>query len=141
MFELHPTLAADTRVVGGLSLSLLLMMDDATWPWVILVPQRASIREIHELSVADRAILIDEVAKVSEAMAMLFAPDKLNVAALGNVVSQLHVHVVARFRDDPAWPAPVWGKLPPVHYEPAAAAALTARLRSELAGTLVPADG
>ncbi|QLH40278.1 MAG: HIT domain-containing protein [Defluviicoccus sp.] len=110
MFELHPTLAADTRVVGGLSLSLLLMMDDATWPWVILVPQRASIREIHELSVADRAILIDEVAKVSEAMAMLFAPDKLNVAALGNVVSQLHVHVVARFRDDPAWPAPVWGR-------------------------------
>ncbi len=141
IFALHPTLAADTRIVGALPLSLLLLMDDATWPWVILVPRRAGVCEIHELAIAERTALMDEVCRVSEAMAGLFAPDKLNVAALGNVVSQLHVHVVGRFRSDPAWPAPVWGRLPAVRYQPEAASARIAALRRELADVLEPADG
>jgi diadenosine tetraphosphate (Ap4A) HIT family hydrolase len=85
-------------------------MNDATYPWIILVPERLGAREIFELAETDRLALMEEVAISSRALWEAFQPDKLNVAALGNLVPQLHVHVVARFRSDPAWPAPVWGK-------------------------------
>jgi diadenosine tetraphosphate (Ap4A) HIT family hydrolase len=108
-FTLHPTLARDTVEVARLPLCRVLLMKDRRFPWLILVPERASVREIHELPAGDRGTLIEEIAWAGEALARLFQPDKLNVGALGNVVPQLHVHVVARSAADPAWPGPVWG--------------------------------
>ena len=106
MFELHPRLAADTREVTRLSLCRVLLMNDRRFPWLILVPARADIREIHQLSAPDRATLVEEIATVAQAMETLHKADKMNVAALGNQVPQLHVHVIARFTSDPAWPNP-----------------------------------
>lgn len=108
-FNLHPTLARDTVLVCRLPLCHVLLMKDRRFPWLILVPERDSVREICELPQADRAALVEEIAQASEVLRRLFRPDKLNVGALGNVVPQLHVHVVARFAADPAWPGPVWG--------------------------------
>ncbi|MGH8671229.1 MAG: HIT domain-containing protein [Burkholderiales bacterium] len=110
--ELHPRLQADCIVLGAFPLCRVLLMNDANYPWFILVPQRENIVEIHQLSGADQVRLIRESAYLSRELARCFAADKMNVAALGNVVSQLHVHHIVRYRDDPAWPAPVWGKLP-----------------------------
>lgn len=108
-FAIDPRLEADTRLVGELPLSRLLLMDDARWPWLILVPRIAGARELLDLDEADRSMLLGEISLVSRALETLFQPDKLNVAALGNVVAQLHVHVLARYRTDAAWPRPVWG--------------------------------
>jgi diadenosine tetraphosphate (Ap4A) HIT family hydrolase len=108
-FILHPTLARDTVEVTRLSLCRVLLMKDRRFPWLLLVPERKSVREIHELSAADRQILIEEVAQASQVLSRLFHPDKLNVGALGNIVPQLHIHLVARTTTDPAWPGPVWG--------------------------------
>src|SRR3954469_21272442 len=108
-FTLHPTLARDTVEVARLPLCRVLLMNDRRFSWLILVPEREAMREIHQLSPADRAVLIEEIALGSEALERLFHPDKLNVGALGNVVPQLHVHVVARTAGDSAWPGPVWG--------------------------------
>lgn len=116
LFALHPRLAADCFVVGRFDLSLLLLMNDARYPWFILVPQRPGVSEIHHLSGALRQQLMSESAALSEALAEGFSADKINIAALGNVVSQLHVHHIARYRSDPAWPAPVWGRFPAIHY-------------------------
>ncbi|TLM65548.1 MAG: HIT domain-containing protein, partial [Deltaproteobacteria bacterium] len=118
MFSLDPRLQGDTLPLGAFPLSRLLLMNDRTYPWLILVPQRPDIREIYQLAPADRRQLLDESCQLAEAMAALFRPDKLNIAALGNVVPQLHVHHVARFCTDPAWPAPVWGKGPAIPYAP-----------------------
>ena len=115
-FELHPRLAQDTFEVGVLPLCRVLLMNDLAYPWCVLVPQRASIREIHHLEPADQLQLLQEISGVSSAMESAFSADKMNVAALGNVVPQLHVHIIARFEADPVWPAPVWGKLPPQPY-------------------------
>lgn len=109
VFELHERLAADTAAVATLRLSRALLMNDCRWPWLILVPERAGITEIHQLSLADQHDLMDEITMASSVLERLHAPDKINVGALGNMVPQLHVHVIARTRDDPAWPGPVWG--------------------------------
>jgi diadenosine tetraphosphate (Ap4A) HIT family hydrolase len=109
-FILHPRLAADCLTLGALPLCRVLLMNDLTYPWLILVPQRAGISEIFELSEADQHALIAESSRVAHAMMTLFKPDKLNIAAIGNLVPQLHVHHVARFRTDPAWPGTVWGR-------------------------------
>jgi diadenosine tetraphosphate (Ap4A) HIT family hydrolase len=138
MFHLHPQLAKDCRDLGSLGLCRLLLMDDAQYPWFILVPQREGARELHELDAADRAALWDESALLAGAMVRAFAPDKLNVAALGNVVPQLHLHHIARYKHDPAWPAPVWGKLPPKPYYAAEAEKLAARMRAILGERLKP---
>ena len=119
-FALHPRLAADTTQVCDLDLSRVLLMDDAVWPWLILVPRRVGLRELIDLPRAERHLLDDEIALASQALVSLYRPDKLNVAALGNVVEQLHVHVIARHIGDPAWPAPVWGRQPPTPYSPEA---------------------
>jgi diadenosine tetraphosphate (Ap4A) HIT family hydrolase len=108
-FALDPQLDADTIPVGRLALCRVLLMDDARYPWLILVPERAGLAEIVDLPEADRIMLMREIAAASEALKAVFTPDKLNVAALGNRVRQLHVHVIARFVSDAAWPAPVWG--------------------------------
>ena len=118
MFELHPQLAADTVTVGELSLSRLLLSRDANYPWCILVPRRSDIREIYQLDKADRAQLLEESCWLSQTLEDLFQPTKINVAALGNMVPQLHLHHVARFDGDPAWPAPIWGQVPAREYQP-----------------------
>jgi diadenosine tetraphosphate (Ap4A) HIT family hydrolase len=132
MFVLNDRLAADTVTLGSLSLCRVLLMANRAWPWLILVPERPGIREIHELVPEDRARLVEEIARASRVMDRLHAPDKLNVAALGNVVPQLHVHVVARRIGDPAWPGPVWGSGVHEPYLPDALAAEAARHASAL---------
>jgi len=109
MFTLHNKLKDDTLEIISLALSRVLLMNDSSFPWLVLVPARDGIREIHELCVGDRAVLIEEVAAASEIIQVLFSPDKINVGALGNLVPQLHIHVIGRFRADSAWPGPVWG--------------------------------
>lgn len=108
-FALDPRLAADTVPVGDLALSRVLLMDDARFPWLILVPRRAGLSEVTDLDGADAGALWEEIRLAAGVMRDLSKPDKVNVAALGNVVAQLHVHVVGRFLSDPAWPGPVWG--------------------------------
>ena len=108
-FELDAVLARSTQAVCELALCSVRLMDDARFPWLVLVPRVAGARDVIDLDEARRTILWKEVARASEALRALCAPFKLNVAALGNVVEQLHVHVIARFRDDAAWPRPVWG--------------------------------
>ena len=127
-FTLHPTLARDTVELTRLPLCRVLLMNDRRFPWLILVPEREDVREIHELSPADRAALIEEIARASEALAREFQADKVNVGALGNIVPQLHVHVVARTAVDPAWPGPVWGSGPAVPYTVEELAEVRARL-------------
>ncbi|TNF35945.1 MAG: HIT domain-containing protein [Gammaproteobacteria bacterium] len=131
-FELHPRLAADGLWVGDWPLSRVLLMNDAHYPWCILVPRREGSRDIHHLGQADRLQLLAESCQLSEAMEQLFRPFKMNVAALGNVVPQLHVHHIARFEGDPAWPGPVWGKLPAQPYLPTAAEERIVLLRQAL---------
>lgn len=132
VFTLDPRLQNDTILLGRFPLSLLLLMNDCTYPWLILVPQRPDLREIHELPALDRQRLMNESCCLAEALAIQFKPDKLNVAALGNVVPQLHLHHVVRYRTDPAWPAPVWGKFPAIPYRPEQVAALRGQLLPRL---------
>jgi len=131
-FQLDPRLAADTILLADLPLSRLLMMRDGNYPWLILVPRRAGAVEILDLAAEDRAALWSEIERVAEALRAETAADKLNVAALGNVVAQLHVHVIARFRSDAAWPAPVWGRVPAIPLDEARAAALAAGVKARL---------
>ena len=132
--NLHPTLARDTVEVARLPLCRVLLMKDRRFPWLILVPERDSVREIHELPAEDRAELIEEIAQAGEVLKRLFQPDKLNVGALGNVVPQLHVHVVARFATDAAWPGPVWGSGTAVAYSNEQLEAIKERLAAEMSG-------
>ena len=131
-FALDPRLAADTFVVGETPLSQVLLMNDARYPWLILVPWRCDITEPFELSEADQAQLWRESMRLGEAMKAHFAANKLNIAALGNQVAQLHVHHIARFHADDAWPGPVWGVGSAVPYSEAARNALMNELRSLL---------
>ncbi|WP_300616420.1 HIT family protein [Dokdonella sp.] len=131
-FPLDPRLAADTLPIGELPLSRLLLMNDARWPWLILVPRIAGARELIDLDGDDRTALMDELTRVGRALEFLLQPDKLNVAALGNVVSQLHVHVIARYATDAAWPNPVWGRGERVAYTEAESSARIAGLRTAL---------
>ena len=110
MFELHPRLAEDTQLVRELPLSLLLLVNDARYPWFILVPRREDIREIYQLDEADQQQLWQESAWLGKAAMQAFGGDKLNIGALGNLVPQLHLHHIVRYRDDESWPGPVWGK-------------------------------
>ncbi|GEN28725.1 histidine triad (HIT) protein [Halovibrio variabilis] len=114
---LDERLAADTFPVADLPLCRVLVMNDARYPWVILVPRHASISEVFELSMSDQQQLWREATQLGEAMSSALSGDKLNIAALGNVVSQLHVHVVVRRHSDATWPAPVWGNGSPKPYD------------------------
>ena len=116
-FKLDPRLAKDSVAVADLELCALRLMNDHRYPWLILIPQAQNMREIIDLSRADSLLLMREIRLVSDAMIELFAPQKLNVGALGNIVEQLHVHLIARHDDDPAWPGPVWGHSPAEPYE------------------------
>jgi len=108
-FELDKKLESETQIILDLKLSRVLLQGNALFPWVILVPRRPNLREIIDLEQKDRLLLMEEISLISEAMMEVFKPDKLNVAALGNVVPQLHIHMIARYKNDSAWPNPVFG--------------------------------
>lgn len=108
-YALHPQLAEDTHPLAQLDLCELRLMDDANYPWLVLVPRIANAVELLDLDASQRHRLSDEIDAVGRVLRDSFRPDKLNVAALGNQVPQLHVHVIARFHADPTWPRPVWG--------------------------------
>ncbi len=132
MAELHPQLQKDCLLIGRFALCRLLLMRDANYPWFILVPDREGIAEIFELSEADQGQLLRESSQLAAILAERFRADKLNIAALGNLVPQLHVHHVVRYREDAAWPAPVWGRVPVRPYTPEALSAVLETLRSGL---------
>lgn len=136
-FELHPQLAADTFTVGDLPLCRMLLMNDARFPWVILVPRRGNISEFYQLSMQDQRLLWQESALVAEKLMQLTEADKLNLAALGNVVPQLHLHHVARFQEDMAWPKPVWGQGVAVAYDESEKQQMLQNLQETFGGFLV----
>ncbi len=108
-FELHPQLAKDTTVIGYFPLCVALLLKDNAVPWVILVPKRENLRELHHLPLEEQHQFLLESQAVNQALESLFNPDKLNLGALGNMVPQLHIHHIARSKEDIAWPGPVWG--------------------------------
>lgn len=117
MTAIHAQLEADCIYLGRFTLCHLLLMNDCNYPWFILVPDRDNIREIYQLDEADRARLLDESSRLAEFLMRVYEGEKLNLAALGNQVPQLHLHHIIRYASDPAWPAPVWGKLPAQPYD------------------------
>jgi diadenosine tetraphosphate (Ap4A) HIT family hydrolase len=131
-WTLDPRLAGDTVALGDLPLSRLLLTNDANYPWLILVPRQPHLVELIDLDDAGQATLMGEIAQVARALKAMTACDKLNVAALGNTVRQLHVHVIARFAGDAAGPRPVWGAVPPRPYAAAELEQLTGALRRAL---------
>ncbi len=130
MFTLDPQLANDTITLGKLPLCQVLLMNDSQFPWLILVPMRESISESYQLSESDQTQLHQESSTLSVLLMQHYQGDKLNTAALGNVVSQLHVHHIVRFRSDPAWPKPVWGNTPAVPYSKAQLEQVCAELKT-----------
>ncbi len=116
MFALDSRLQQDCLLIGDFPLCRLLLMNDSHYPWFILVPRREEVSELFQLDAADQRQLWHETTLLAETLKDTFAADKMNVATLGNVVSQLHMHVIVRRRDDAAWPAPVWGRHPSQAY-------------------------
>ena len=115
-FTLHPTLKKDCIEIVSLDLCRVLLMNDSQFPWLILVPERIDIPEIHQLSPDEQIQLIRESSYIAEKLATLYHADKMNIAALGNMVPQLHIHHVVRYKTDIAWPAPIWGKFDALAY-------------------------
>ena len=136
-FVLDTRLAADTFPIGDLALSRLLLMDDARFCWLILVPRQADSSELVDLDARERAVLMEEIAGVSEVLRAMPGVDKINVGALGNIVRQLHVHVVARRIGDAAWPGPVWGAGVPLRYAAPSARKIVGDLQERLNRKLV----
>ena len=116
LFQLDPRLTQDCIVIGRFDLCQLLMMNDSQYPWFILVPEKADIKEIYQLSQSERNTLIEESSTLAENLAILYNADKMNVAAIGNLVPQLHIHHVVRYQTDIAWPAPIWGRFAAIPY-------------------------
>jgi diadenosine tetraphosphate (Ap4A) HIT family hydrolase len=129
-FVLHPRLQADTAFIADWPLCRLLLMNDARYPWLILVPRRTDAVEMMDLAADDRAVLLQEMMRAAEILRGLPGVTKLNIGALGNLVPQLHVHVVGRHPGDPAWPGPVWGHSPAIPYEAGARDGLVSLVRS-----------
>ena len=129
---LHKALARDTVEIVRWPLCRVLLMNDSRYPWLILVPAQLNLTEMHDLNSADQTVLMSEITRASQALTVLYAPDKINVGALGNMVPQLHIHVIARFRSDDGWPGPVWGAYPAIPYKTEAQATMIDRLRHAL---------
>ncbi|HAV88053.1 MULTISPECIES: HIT domain-containing protein [Stutzerimonas] len=136
MFVLDARLAQDTLTIGDFPLCRLLLMNDANYPWFILVPRREEVSELFQLDVGDQQLLWREATALAEIVKDTFGADKMNVATLGNVVSQLHVHVIARRKDDASWPSPVWGRLPAKPYSDEQVAEIRHKLKLVLADQL-----
>jgi diadenosine tetraphosphate (Ap4A) HIT family hydrolase len=137
-WELDPLIERDTVPVGDMPLCRVLLIKDATYPWLLLVPRRPGSVELGDLDTIEQAQLMSEVTHAGRMLKALTSCDKINVAALGNVVAQLHVHVIARSRGDAAWPKPVWNAVPPREYEKAKLDKFLAALRQRL--TLTPVE-
>jgi diadenosine tetraphosphate (Ap4A) HIT family hydrolase len=131
-WSLHPQLAQDTVPVGDLPLTRALLANDANYPWLILVPRRPGLVELIDLEANDQVQLMAEIAQAARVLKTVTDCEKLNIAALGNQVAQLHVHVIARRHADAAWPRPVWGAAPPLAYAPIARDGLIGALRRRL---------
>lgn len=129
-FALHPRLEADTFFIADWPLCRVLLMNDARYPWLILVPRREGMVELMDLAIEDRTILMGESARAGEIVRSRPGVTKVNIGALGNLVAQLHVHILGRHTGDPAWPGPVWGHSQAVPYETTARDALIAEVRS-----------
>lgn len=115
-FKLHPQLQQDTLFIEHLKISDLRLMNDERFPWLVLIPRKNNIIELHDLEKKELIDLLDEITSVSKTLQRLFQADKMNIATFGNIVPQLHVHIIARFKTDPAWPKPVFGFEAPVPY-------------------------
>ena len=135
-FLLHPHLQKDCIGLGRFELCRLLLMNDSQYPWFILVPEINDIREIYELSAVDRDRLQQESCHLAETLAKLFGADKMNIAAIGNLVPQLHIHHVVRYKTDKAWPAPIWGKFDAVPYTEMQLDDILTRINNALDGYL-----
>jgi diadenosine tetraphosphate (Ap4A) HIT family hydrolase len=131
-WSLHPQLARDTINIGDLPLCRALIINDANYPWLLLVPRRKGMVELIDLGEVERAQLMTEIARVAGALKDVTGCDKLNIAALGNVVPQLHVHIIARRHCDAAWPRPVWGVVPAQAYDPAALEGFVSAIRRKI---------
>lgn len=130
MFELHEKLRQDTLPVCRMKLCLVQLMNDVQYPWLILVPAAENLVEIADLNEKQRKLLINEIAQAQRVMKAVFSLDKLNVGAIGNIVEQLHIHVIGRKHNDPLWPQPVWGRVTPKPYEAAEQRAIVAQLQA-----------
>ena len=131
-FVLHPQLQQDTIVLGRLDLCQVLLMNDSQFPWLILVPEIADIRELFQLNQQQRQLFIIESCHLAETISVIYHADKINIGAIGNMVPQLNIHHIVRFRNDKLWPAPIWGKLPTVPYTEQQLAEQTALLKQQL---------
>ncbi len=131
-FQLHPRLKQDCIAIGRFELCRLLMMNDSQYPWFILVPERADMHEIYQLSKTERQLLTEESSYLAENLAALYQADKMNIAAIGNIVPQLHIHHIVRYQTDKAWPAPVWGKFDAIPYTEQQIADNLARIKEKL---------
>ena len=129
---LHPQLARDTIVLGDLPLCRVLIVNDANWPWLLLVPRRHGVSEITDLDEVEQAQLMTEIARVARALKTVTECNKLNIAALGNVVPQLHVHVIARRSGDAGWPKPIWGAAAPLPHDKAELERFTKAIRRKI---------
>jgi len=138
MFHLHPRLNQDCIIVGRFDLSLLLLMNDENYPWFILVPQRDQISEIFQLSDKEQLQLNEESIHLSKVLSRVFEANKMNIAALGNVVPQLHIHHVVRYELDAAWPAPVWGCVPAKPYSKDSLDCVLSKISPELGLGFLP---
>ncbi|MCW5686533.1 MAG: HIT domain-containing protein [Pseudolabrys sp.] len=132
-WTLHPQMEADSAPIGDLPLCRVLAMNDANYPWLVLVPRRNGMRDVIDLTDTDQARLAVESAQAARALKDMTHCTKLNVAALGNTVPQLHVHVIARFSNDAAWPRPVWGVLPAKPYSDVALADFIGKMKRSMA--------
>jgi len=131
-FQLHPRLKQDCISIGRLDLCQLLMMNDNQYPWFILVPEKADIKEIYQLSKPEQRTLLEESSYLAENLAALYKADKMNIAAIGNLVPQLHIHHIVRYRSDKAWPDPVWGKFAAIPYTQQQIADNLTRIKEQL---------
>ena len=132
IFQLHPRLEQDCIAIGRFELCQLLLMNDSQYPWFILVPERADKQEIYQLNKTERQLLMEESCYLAENMAILYKADKINIAAIGNLVPQLHIHHIVRYQSDKAWPAPIWGKFTAVPYTKWQIADTVARIKIQL---------
>jgi diadenosine tetraphosphate (Ap4A) HIT family hydrolase len=131
-WSLHPQLERDTLGVGDLPLCRVLIIKDANYPWLLLVPRRPDIVDLVDLNEVERAQLMTETNRVAAALNKITKCDKLNVAALGNMVPQLHMHIIGRRKTDAAWPKPVWGAVPPLPFDPQALEDFRKAVRAEV---------
>ncbi len=134
-FTLHPRLKQDCIELGRFRLCRLLLMNDNQYPWFILVPEKAEISEIYQLSTINRSLLIEESSYLAEKLSQIYNADKMNIASLGNIVPQLHIHHIVRYQKDKSWPGPVWGKLDPIPYVESEIAGIRHTLNTHLSAS------